>query len=89
MSKRKTMSEGPDPLTVLTVIAAVLSAPTNRFGKPEYYTEDARQARDELRLLAQQLGVTRSETVLHQAAQVARAVIDRAVLSNAKKAVRS
>lgn len=78
------MAAAPEMLAVLNVLAAVLSAPTNRFGKPEYYTDEARKAREELRLLAQSLGVERSDTVLHQAAQVARAVAGRTVIARGK-----
>lgn len=62
---------------VLEVVAAVLKAPQNRYGKLEFYTEEARAAREELRLLAVEYNVGRADTVIEQAAKVVRAVLGR------------
>ncbi len=63
--------------SLLETIAALLEAPTNRFGKPEFYSAEAIAAREEIRLLAVQFNVTDADTVLHQAARVARAALAR------------
>lgn len=65
----------PTVIEVMSVLAAVLEAPQNRFGKLEFYTEAASQAREDLRQLALHFDVAKAESVPQQAAQVARAWI--------------
>lgn len=62
-------------LEVLGVIASLLEAPANRFGKLEFYTEEASTARRRLLEMAQAYEITPSHTILEQAAKVARAAI--------------
>ena len=69
-------------IETLRTLAGILSAPTNKFGKPEFYTEEAHQARETLRLMAVKLGIDGSKTVLEQASKVAKAVIAEAERAN-------
>lgn len=62
-------------ITVLKVLAAILEAPQNRFGKLEFYTEEARAARNALLDLAREYKITPSHTIVEQAAKVARAAL--------------
>lgn len=62
-------------LQVLAVLADLLAAPVNRFGKPEFYNEPERTARMLILLLAVAFDVGPSDTVLHQAAKVASAAL--------------
>jgi len=62
-------------LQVLAVLADLLDAPANRFGKLEFYSEPARTARESLRLLSVAYNVSPSHTILEQAAKVARAAL--------------
>ena len=56
---------------VLAIIAAVLSAPRGRGGKLEFYTDEARAAREELRLLAVELNIGGAADMIDQCAKVA------------------
>jgi hypothetical protein len=60
---------------VLALIAELLEAPANRFGKLEFYSQPAMTARESIRLLACAYNVGPSDTVLEQAAKVARAAL--------------
>lgn len=60
---------------VLTAIATLLESKPNRFGKLEFYSEEARVARNQIQAWACEYKVGPSETVLQQAAKVARAVM--------------
>lgn len=73
---KRVMSNRTELLEVLSVIAALLEAPANRFGKLEFYTEEASAARRKLLELAQAYEITPSHTILEQAAKVARAAIE-------------
>jgi hypothetical protein len=68
----------PDALDLLSVIAALLESKPNRFGKLEFYSDEARAARQQIQEMAVALQVGPSETVLQQAAKVAREFITRA-----------
>jgi hypothetical protein len=61
--------------TVLAATATLLESPTNRFGKLEFYSAEAMAAREQIRLWAIEYGVAPSQSVLEQAAKVARAVL--------------
>ncbi len=60
---------------VLAIIVTLLESPPNRFGKLEFYSEDARNAVRELQGLAVKYQIGGCATVLQQAAKVARAVL--------------
>jgi len=64
-----------DATKVLSLIATLLEQPANRFGKIEFYSEEAMKAREQIRLLAVEKGVAPSNSVLEQAAKVARSVL--------------
>lgn len=63
-----------DATKVLSLIATMLESPANRFGKLEFYSEEAQAAREQIRLLAVEHGI-QANSVLEQAAKVARAVL--------------
>ena len=64
---------------LIGVLAALLEAPQNRFGKLDFYNdEETRKARMELLILAEHYDVDTSATVVEQAAKVARAILSRA-----------
>jgi hypothetical protein len=70
------LQEQRDELAALLDDAACLMATeTNRMGKPEFYDEAARAARERIRVRAVAFGVTKADTVLHQAAFVIRAAL--------------
>jgi hypothetical protein len=64
-----------DATKVLTLIATLLEQPANRFGKIEFYSEEAIAAREQIRLLSVQKNLPPARSVLEQAAKVARAVL--------------
>lgn len=64
-----------DATKVLSLIATLLEQPANRFGKIEFYSEEAMSAREQIRLLSVQKNLPPSGSVLEQAAKVARAVL--------------
>lgn len=66
------------PLQVLAILADLLAAPANRFGKLEFYSEPARTARNSIQLLAVAFNVGPSATVLEQASKVARSALAKA-----------
>lgn len=65
---------------LLRTVGVLVSAPVNRFGKPEFYSPEEMAARERIRTLAIEYGVTGSDTVLHQAGQVIRAALAEAGL---------
>jgi hypothetical protein len=64
-------------LTQLLLDAAtLLAAPTNRFGKPEYFgNEELRAARERIRELSVKHCLTPSSTVAEQASKVIRFLV--------------
>ena len=60
---------------ILNVLAVLLESPQNRFGKLEFYSEEARAARIRIQEMAVAYGVAPSNTICEQAAKVARAVL--------------
>jgi hypothetical protein len=66
----------PTNASLLKIVAILMAAPTNRFGKPEFYSAEEMAAREKIRELAVHFGVTDADTVLHQAARVLGAVME-------------
>lgn len=74
----KKLNRWEEVTRTLENIATVMAEPTNRFGKLEPYSTEARQALEEIRLQAVKYKVGPSQTYLEQMAKVARAVLARA-----------
>lgn len=65
----------PSHASLLRIVAILMAAPTNRFGKPEFYSEEEMAAREKIRELAVHFRVGACDTVLHQAARVLQAAL--------------
>lgn len=72
------IAAAPEMAELLSIVRVLVSAPTNRFGKPEFYSAEEVAAREQLRLLAVKYDVAAAETVLHQAGQVIGAALAKA-----------
>jgi len=75
MSTEK-MKHTEELIGMLELAASILEAPTNRFGKPEFYVPEAQAVRERVRELAVSLKIEGgSKSVPDQAAKVIRAFL--------------
>lgn len=65
----------PGPASLLKIVAVLLAAPVNKYGKPEFFSVEEVAAREKIRELAVHFDTAPSDTVLHQAAKVIEAVL--------------
>jgi hypothetical protein len=71
----KLRAQRDELVALLADAAELMASKPNRMGKPEFYEESAMQARERIRERAVQFGVTKADTVMHQAAAVIRAAL--------------
>jgi hypothetical protein len=68
--------KAPSNASLLRIVAILMAAPVNRFGKPEFSSAEEMAAREKIRELAVRFKVPPCDTVLHQAARVVRAALE-------------